>query len=68
MTTKDKGRPEPGKVYSLTGGPDTPSIHRGDTWAESEAHVCIWCDQLPEMTITQLREHYKKTHPSVTKQ
>jgi len=28
-------KPEPGKVYSLTGGPGTPSIAAGNTWAES---------------------------------
>lgn len=35
-TGGDKGQPEPGKQYALTGGRDTPSIARGDTWAESE--------------------------------
>lgn len=29
-------RPEPGKVYALTGGSDTPAISNGNTWAESE--------------------------------
>ena len=29
-------KPEPGKVYSLTGGHGTPSIASGNTWAESE--------------------------------
>ena len=33
---KDKGKPEAGKIYALTGGPDTPSIASGNTWAESE--------------------------------
>lgn len=28
--------PEAGKVYALTGGPDTPSIANGNKWAESE--------------------------------
>ena len=32
----DKGKPEAGKVYSLTGGHGTPSIANGNTWAESE--------------------------------
>ena len=32
----DKGKPEAGKEYSLTGGPGTPSIASGNTWAESE--------------------------------
>ena len=32
----DKGKPEAGKVYSLTGGLGTPSIASGNTWAESE--------------------------------
>ena len=30
------GRPQPGKVYRLTGGPDEPNIASGDSWAESE--------------------------------
>ena len=29
-------RPEPGKVYRLTGDGTVPSISRGDAWAESE--------------------------------
>ena len=32
----DKGKPEAGKVYALTGGPGTSSIANGNTWAESE--------------------------------
>ncbi len=28
-------KPESGKIYRLTGGPDTASISRGDTWAAS---------------------------------
>ena len=32
----DKGKPIAGKLYSLTGGADTPSIASGNTWAESE--------------------------------
>ena len=32
----DKGKPEPGKEYALTGGHGTPSIASGNTWAESE--------------------------------
>ena len=32
----DKGKPEAGKIYALTGGHDTPSIASGNTWAESE--------------------------------
>jgi hypothetical protein len=30
-----KDKPENGKVYRLTGGPDEPSIARGDKWSES---------------------------------
>ena len=33
---KDRGRPEPGKQYALTGGKGQPSIMGGNTWAESE--------------------------------
>ena len=29
-------KPEAGKIYSLTGGPGTPSIAAGNTWEESE--------------------------------
>ena len=32
----DKGKPEAGKIYALTGGHGTPSIASGNTWAESE--------------------------------
>ena len=31
-----ENKPEPGKLYSLTGGPGTPSIAAGNSWAESE--------------------------------
>jgi hypothetical protein len=34
--TLDKGMPEYGKQYALTGGSGTPSIMNGNTWAESE--------------------------------
>jgi len=34
MTDKDK--PEPGKLYALTGCPRSPCIANGNTWAESE--------------------------------
>lgn len=33
---EDKGRPEPGKQYALTGGSGQPSIASGNTWKESE--------------------------------
>ena len=33
---KDKGKPEKGKIYRLTGGPNEKSIAQGNTWAESE--------------------------------
>ena len=28
--------PQDGQLYALTGGPNTPSIARGDTWAASK--------------------------------
>ena len=31
-----KDKPEEGKVYALTGGPDSRCIANGNTWAESE--------------------------------
>jgi len=34
-TTTTRGRPREGVIYRLTGGSDTPSIARGDTWEES---------------------------------
>lgn len=36
IKSPDRGRPEPGKQYALTGGSDKPSIARGDSWADSE--------------------------------
>ncbi len=39
---KDKGKPEAGKQYRLTGGPGAKSIYGGDTWQESE----VGLDQL----------------------
>ena len=35
----NKGKPISGKIYSLTGGPGTPSIASGNTWAESETKL-----------------------------
>lgn len=35
-------RPEPGKIYALTGGSEQPSISKGNTWAESEVKRPIW--------------------------
>jgi|TARA_B100001094_G_scaffold329334_1_gene391835 hypothetical protein len=32
----DKGKPEAGKIYALTGRSGTPSIANGNTWKESE--------------------------------
>ena len=29
-------QPQEGQLYALTGGPNTPSIARGDTWAASK--------------------------------
>ena len=31
----NEDKPQPGKIYSLTGGPGTPSIAAGNTWEES---------------------------------
>ena len=36
MTKKKADKPEPGKIYSLTGAPGVPCIANGNTWAESE--------------------------------
>jgi len=36
MSDDDRGRPEEGKIYALTGGTGRPSIASGNTWAESE--------------------------------
>ena len=33
---KKQDKPEPGKIYSLTGAPGVPCIANGNTWAESE--------------------------------
>jgi len=32
----EKGKPESGKVYALTGGTGAKCISNGNTWAESE--------------------------------
>jgi hypothetical protein len=45
----DKGMPEPGKQYALTGGTGTPSIVNGNTWAESEVRAT---DNLALATLT----------------
>ena len=34
--TKKTDKPEPGKIYSLTGAKGVPCIANGNTWAESE--------------------------------
>jgi hypothetical protein len=44
-------KPESGKVYALTGGPDDRAISNGDSWAESEVTPesygrCRWCGEL----------------------
>ena len=36
-------RPEPGKVYALTGGMDALALSNGNTWAESEVRTCARC-------------------------
>ena len=36
MTKKKADKPEPGKIYSLTGAPGVACIANGNTWAESE--------------------------------
>ena len=33
---EDDDEPEEGKTYTLIGGPGTPCIANGDTWADSE--------------------------------
>ena len=33
--TKKKDKPEPGKIYSLTGAPGVACIANGNTWEES---------------------------------
>ena len=35
---EDKGKPEPGKQYALTGGTGEPNIAAGNTWKESEVN------------------------------
>lgn len=41
MTKRKVDRPEPGKVYNLTGfASGQPSIAKGNSWAESEVHDC----------------------------
>lgn len=42
---EDKGKPEPGKLYSLTGATGKKSIMNGNTWKESELRRCKWCQE-----------------------
>ena len=35
-TASSRDKPEPGKVYALTGGPGTRCIANGNTWKDSE--------------------------------
>lgn len=50
-----KGAPEYGKQYALTGGADTPSIMRGYSWKKSE----VKNDLLPSQE--QLKKHFQVT-------
>jgi len=47
-------KPEPGKVYALTGGPDTPALSNGNTWAESEVRQA---ESEPEPTDDPIETH-----------
>ena len=42
----DRGRPEPGKLYRLTGTSSVPSIMKGNSWAESEIGPGRYCYQV----------------------
>ena len=35
---EEANKPEPGKIYALTGGPGTRCIANGNTWKESEVN------------------------------
>ena len=55
----DKGKPEAGKIYALTGGHDTPSIASGNTWAESEVGVLGAGTRQPEKNKSGSNRKYK---------
>lgn len=56
MTTKRQrhDQPEPGKVYALTGGSNTPSIARGDSWQDSEVSIF---DRFEEQRAEVISDH-----------
>ena len=49
-------KPEPGKIYALTGGHDTPTIENGNTWAESEVKK----DKIQRIKIERRQNEEKK--------
>jgi hypothetical protein len=57
----DKGKPEAGKIYALTGGKGTPSIAAGNTWAESE--VTSEVTDEPTDTVSQHLIHDPSDDP-----
>tara|TARA_E500000331_G_C17051767_1_gene624292 strand:- start:41 stop:313 length:273 start_codon:yes stop_codon:yes gene_type:complete len=54
-------KPEPGKIYALTGGTGKKSIAAGNTWAESEVK-----DELKSMTIISFDENSVPTKTEVS--
>lgn len=58
--TINKGQPEPGKIYALTGKTGDKCISNGNTWAESEVKPSA-------MTPSQYKEYIEKAHAEAAK-
>ena len=57
----DFNKPEPGKLYSLTGGIGTKSIAAGNTWAESKIK-----DEIKTISIISFDENSVPTKTEVS--
>tara|TARA_R110000803_G_scaffold9534_1_gene30029 strand:- start:823 stop:1053 length:231 start_codon:yes stop_codon:yes gene_type:complete len=63
--SKDKGKPEYGVEYRLTGGKDVKSIAGGNTWEESRVKgLGTYIDPDLDKLIEEPSEFYKKYNPA----
>lgn len=56
MPNKKIDKPEPGKIYSLTGAPGTNCIANGNSWADSEVVEKTKANPLDSMTDKEIQE------------
>jgi len=59
MPNKKIDKPEPGKIYSLTGAPGTNCIANGNTWADSQVIEKTKTNPLDSMTNKEIKELMK---------